>query len=74
MILTFPMPPLARGQVLQSDQNMMIPQMRNSYEFRLVQVSSYSGQAVCDIDRVWFRVTQKNFKIMESSNTVELNR
>ena len=44
MILTFHMPPLARGQGL------------------------------CDIDRVWLRVTQKNFKIMESSNTVELNR
>ena len=32
------------------------------------------GQGLSDIDRVWFRVTQKNFKIMESSNTVELNR
>ena len=32
------------------------------------------GQGLCDIDRVWFRVTQKNFKIMESSNMVELNQ
>ena len=30
------------------------------------------GQGLYDIDRVWLRVTQKNFKIMESSNTVEL--
>ena len=28
---------------LQPDQNMMAPQMRNSYEFRLVQVPSYFG-------------------------------
>ena len=31
---------------LHSDQNMIKPQMRNSHEFRLVQVSSYSGQTV----------------------------
>ena len=33
-------------ETVPSDQNMMKPQMRNSYEFRLVQVSSYSGQTV----------------------------
>ena len=37
---------------LQSDQNMMKPQMRNSYEFRLVQVSSYSGQTV-ESEKTW---------------------
>ena len=30
------------------------------------------GQGLCDIDRVWFRVTQKNFKIMESPGMAEL--
>ena len=29
------------------------------------------GQGLCGIDRVLFRVTQKNFKIMESPNMVE---
>ena len=29
-------------------------------------------QGLCDIDRVWFRVTQKIFKIMESPGTTEL--
>jgi len=32
--------------LVQPDQNMMAPQMRNSYEFRLVQVPSYFGRAV----------------------------
>ena len=41
--------------LIQSDQNMMTPQMRNSYEFRSVQVSSYSGQAV----NVFSRLPQK---------------
>ena len=35
--------------LLHSDQNMIKPQMRNSYELRLVQVSLYSGQAVINI-------------------------
>ena len=32
------------------------------------------GQGLYDIERVWFRVIKKNFKIMESPNTLELNR
>ena len=31
-------------------------------------------QGVCDIDRVEFRVTQKNFKITENSSRTKLNR
>ena len=37
---------ILKPKIVQPDQNMMIPQMGNSHEFRLVQVSSYSGQAV----------------------------
>ena len=37
---------ILKPKIVQPDQNMMIPQMENSHEFRLVQVSSYSGQAV----------------------------
>ena len=41
---------IGNNRHIPSDQNMMKPQMRNSYEFRLVQVSSYSGQTVESFD------------------------
>ena len=31
------------------------------------------GQGLCDIGRVWFRVTQKKIELMESPGTVELS-
>ena len=37
---------ISSDDVIQPDQNMMAPRMRNSYEFRLFQVPSYFGRAV----------------------------
>ena len=48
---------------------MMKPQIRNSYEFRLVQVSSYSDQAVLSI--FWIKFRLRGFAIYQSGSWLD---
>ena len=77
MFSAFRMGPAASGRRLcdidrvQPDQNMMIPEMKNSHEFRLLQVSSYSGQTVIQSVRL---IIQSDIKKLGSPGMAKIYR
>ena len=49
---------------------MMKTQMENSREFRLVQVSSYSGQTVIGFENFWKKLSIDDLKFVFHENEV----